>query len=136
MSVRCPELTFLLCSVSEPHVLSYWLDVCKPGGIVVFTHKTSIWDEWEKEQVKKGRKAIYRPLPHNHIKRQHFRSDSNWKRDGGRGCGFWIRPYRICRPSPPTTTRRKWQRSTFTERIRRRAPVNGIDSGSSWTIDE
>lgn len=34
----------------EPHVLSHWLDVCKPGGIVVFTHKTSIWDEWEKEQ--------------------------------------------------------------------------------------
>ena len=30
------------------------MDVCKPGGIVVFTHKTSIWDEWEKEQVREG----------------------------------------------------------------------------------
>ena len=32
--------------------------MCKPGGIVVFTHKTSIWDEWEKEQVRKNRDVV------------------------------------------------------------------------------
>jgi hypothetical protein len=35
---------------TEPLVLSHWLDVCKPGGIITFTTKTSVGGKWEIEQ--------------------------------------------------------------------------------------
>ena len=33
-------------------VLYDWLDVVKPGGIIGFTHKTSVWPAWEPTQEK------------------------------------------------------------------------------------
>ena len=33
----------------DPSVLEDWIRVCVPGGLVVFTHKTLLWAEWEAE---------------------------------------------------------------------------------------
>ena len=127
--MRCPELTFLLCfRAACPFLLAGRMQ----AGWNSRLHPQDQHLGRVGEGAGKERKAISLVLPLPYIKKQHFRSGSNSKRDGGRRCGCWTRPCRICRPSPPTTTRRKWQRSTFTERIRRRALVNGIDSGLPW----
>ena len=31
-------------------MLKHWLRVVKPGGILCFTHKSSVWPLWEDEQ--------------------------------------------------------------------------------------
>ena len=39
-----------LLNCLDPTVLSLWLKVAKPGGLLSFTHKTSVWPDWEEEQ--------------------------------------------------------------------------------------
>jgi hypothetical protein len=34
----------------DPSVLELWIRAAKHGGIISFTHKTSVWPDWEKEQ--------------------------------------------------------------------------------------
>ena len=33
-------------------MLADWITYCKPGGLIAFTHKTSVWTTWEVEQDK------------------------------------------------------------------------------------
>ena len=40
----------IIALISDPSVLELWLKVAKPGGLISFTHKTSVWPEWEPEQ--------------------------------------------------------------------------------------
>ena len=37
---------------TDPKVFNYWLDVVKPGGIICFTVKESMWNDWEPTQQK------------------------------------------------------------------------------------
>ena len=34
----------------DPSVLRLWIRVAKRGGLLSFTHKTSVWADWEGEQ--------------------------------------------------------------------------------------
>lgn len=43
---------------TEPFVLEDWIRVAKPDAVIAFTHKTSIWDEWEKEQKRLEQKVV------------------------------------------------------------------------------
>ena len=51
----------------SPTVMGEWLRVVKEGGVVAFTHKTAVLEEWEKEQDKleqEGRwKNVFRSDP-------------------------------------------------------------------------
>jgi hypothetical protein len=44
------KLFTALLNCLDPTVLSLWLKVAKPGGLLSFTHKTSVWPDWEVEQ--------------------------------------------------------------------------------------
>jgi len=43
-------LSVAVTTYLNPSVLELWLKVAKPGGLISFTHKTSVWPEWEAEQ--------------------------------------------------------------------------------------
>ena len=48
--------------LSDPSVLKLWLRVAKPGALISFTHKTSVWPEWEKEQDEMEESALWKKL--------------------------------------------------------------------------
>ena len=45
--------------ITDPSVLRLWLKVAKPGALISFTHKTSVWPEWEIEQDKMEESALW-----------------------------------------------------------------------------
>ena len=46
------KVRILFFILTDPKVLNHWLDVVKPGGIICFSVKNSLWEEWEPQQQK------------------------------------------------------------------------------------
>ncbi len=46
--------------MSAPYVLTEWIRVIRPGGILIFTHKSSIFEPWEQEQAKLEECGLWR----------------------------------------------------------------------------
>ena len=46
----------------DPKVLSYWLEVVKPGGIICFTVKSSMWEGWEPEHQKLVKEGYWKEV--------------------------------------------------------------------------
>ncbi|TRY73970.1 hypothetical protein TCAL_02212 [Tigriopus californicus] len=46
----------------KPEVLRLWLKVAKKGGQIVFSHKTSIWDQWEVEQDAMEKEGLWKKV--------------------------------------------------------------------------
>lgn len=46
----------------EPEVLRLWLKVAKPNGLIAFTHKTSVWPEWEIEQDQMESEGLWKKV--------------------------------------------------------------------------
>ena len=47
-------------SLADPSVLEDWLRVTRPGGSIVFSHKSKIWSEWEREHERLEREKKWR----------------------------------------------------------------------------
>ena len=51
-----------LLNCLDPTVLSLWLKVAKPGGLLSFTHKTSVWPDWEEEQDRLEEAGLWKKI--------------------------------------------------------------------------